>query len=201
MGSSFHCYNVLFLPLGVSGDCCLKMTAWWSRTISSILYRITFPNHVKHNHCVDKCRKISATGRRNSYGHDYHYYSVSLLLDRIVLYGWFSLYLISLFHYEINSFVVLLFLRLFLFDSHYAIKYFTSPYEHVSVVKKVTHRVNQTHTLFALSQNHFLSTLFQDIPKTFVHIGSRASAPSYIVESASYFYGVQGGNWSHRSIL
>ena len=48
----------------------------------------------------------------------------SMIGYRVVIHGWFSLYLLSLFHYEINSFVVSLFLRLFLFDSHYTIKYF-----------------------------------------------------------------------------
>jgi len=49
-------------------------------------------------------------------------------------------------------------------------------------------------SFFGSVRNHFLSTL-SGYSEPIVHIGSGVSATSYIVETASSFYGVQVGSW------
>jgi hypothetical protein len=93
---------------------------------------------------------------------------------------WFSIKLIGLF--VIPSFLFLFSVTkvyIFLLSCMNTI---TKKLQHVIDPRYVSGKKNNTaynrNTLFAINQNHFLSTLFQDIPKTLVHIGSGAYAAS-----------------------
>ena len=124
-------------------------------------------NRTKHHHCVEKRRNLLQDAENQT--------ATVIVIHLVFLHCCLFWIFFLLFGIKLLTFVILLFLRLFSFLIRHAIIYFTSSMStinkiklphvmdpHVSVIKIIPHRINQKQTVVVLSQDLFLSTLFQD---------------------------------------